>query len=159
MPYAPSIRLPLLRLGASVINTAPILTQSRLQTSVYPPAPVYIPAPVQIRPPLQMLQFAPQLPPPAALSPRATRADQQKSAYVQNIMHHYAEQNRPRLQLLQLRYHPQPAPTANLTVPMPAHNVVTTSTDSKVDAGIQAEVPRQDGFILEPGLFQVSVVF
>jgi hypothetical protein len=49
--------------------------------------------------------------------------------------------------------------TANLHVPMPALNVVTTSSDTKIDTGIQVEVPRQDGFVIEPGLFQVSLIF
>ena len=73
-------------------------------------------------------------------------------------MHQYAEQNRPRLQLLQLRYHPQAQPplAPTMQVPMPASNVLSTSTETKVDTGVQAEVPRQDGFFLEPGLFQVS---
>jgi hypothetical protein len=42
---------------------------------------------------------------------------------------------------------------------MPVRNVVTTSSDTKIDTGIQVEVPRQDGFIIEPGLFQVSFLF
>ena len=117
--------------------------------------PVYIPIPP--RPPLPSLHLQPQLPPPASLSPLATRADQQKFAVVQNVMQQYAGQHRPRLQLLQLRVPPQLRPPGpDLNVPMPAPNVVTTSTDTKVDKDVQAEVPRQDGFIIEPGLFQVS---
>jgi hypothetical protein len=71
------------------------------------------------------------------------------------MMHQYAEGNRPRLQLLQMRAPPRTA-TTDLRLPMPAPNVVTTSADTKIDTGVQAEVPRQDGFLIEPGLFQVS---
>jgi hypothetical protein len=74
-------------------------------------------------------------------------------------MHQYAESNRPRLQLLQMRPHPRTTTTADLHVPMPAPNIVTKSADTKIDTGVQAEVPRQDGFMIEPGLFQVSFVF
>ncbi len=157
--YVSSIRLPLLRLGGPPIAAAPMLIQSRLPppVTVYPSGPIYVStAP---RPPFPMLYIAPQLPSPASVSPRATRADQQKSSYVQNIMHQYAEQNRPRLQLLQMRPYRRTDATANLHVPMPALNVVTTSSDTKIDTGIQVEVPRQDGFVIEPGLFQVSLIF
>jgi hypothetical protein len=138
-----------------------MLTQSRLPpppplVAVYPSQPIYVStAP---RPPFPVFNLAPQLPPPASLSPRATRPDQQKLAYLQNIMHQYAEQNRPRLQLLHMRLHPRNT-TADLHVPIPVPNIVTTSSDRKIDTGIQAEVPRQDGFFIEPGLFQVSFIF
>jgi len=144
--YVPTLRLPLLRLGAPVFNptTSPMIQ------------PRFLPPPASLHPPLPMLQMATQLPPPASLSPQATRVDQQKLAYVQNMMHHYAENNRPRLQLLQLRAPPRTTTNNELQIPMPASNIVTKSSDAKVDTGIQAVVPRQDGFILEPGLFQVS---
>ncbi|CAF4834973.1 unnamed protein product, partial [Rotaria magnacalcarata] len=79
-------------------------TQTRLPlpaapVTVYPPRSAYISPPR----PLAMLHLAPQLPPPTSLSPRATRADQQKFVCVQNLMEHYANSNRPRLQLLQMR--------------------------------------------------------
>jgi hypothetical protein len=156
-----SIRLPLLRLGGPPVITAPMIIQSRLQpppVAVYPSGLIYMPTTTP-RPPIPMLHLAPQLPPPASLSPQATRADQQRLFYVQNIMHQYADQNRPRLQLLQMRPRPRTNTTTELHIPMPAPNIVTTSSDTKVDAGIQAEVPRQDGFIIEPGLFQVSSIF
>jgi hypothetical protein len=159
--YVSAVRLPLLRLGGPMITVAPMLTQSRLPqpplpVAVYPSGAIYVQtAP---RPPLPMLHFAPQLPPPASLSPRATRPEQQKLFYVQNIMQQYAEGNRPRLQLLQMRPHPR-MNTADLNVPMPAPNIVTKSSDTKIDTGVQVEVPRQDGFVIEPGLFQVSLVF
>lgn len=157
--YVSSIRLPLLRLGGPVpVATAPMFTQPRLPPP--PPGPAYPSGPIYVsttapRPPFAMLNLAPQLPPPTSLSPRATRADQQRLGYVQNIMNQYAEHNRPRLQLLQMRAPPRSHPTTDLHIPMPVPNVVTTSWDTKVDTGIQAEVPRQDGFIIEPGLFQV----
>ncbi|CAF2630558.1 unnamed protein product [Rotaria sp. Silwood2] len=159
--YIPSIRLPLLHLGGPVYTTTTMLTQARLPpppppppppVAVYPARPIYVPA--APRPPLPMLHFAPQLPPPVAISPRATRADQQKFSCVQNIMHQYAESNRPRLQLLQMRPPLKTLNTTQIDVPMPAPNIVTTSSDTKVDTGIQVEVPRQDGFVIEPGLFQ-----
>ncbi len=158
--YVSSIRLPLLRLGGPVLTAAPMMTQSRLQpppVAVYPSGPIYVPT--ISRPPLPMLHLAPQLPPPVSLSPQATRADHQKLSYVQNMMHQYADQNRPRLQLLQLRQRPRTNTAPDLHIPMPTPNIVTTSSDTKVDAGIQAEVPRQDGFIIEPGLFQVSFIY
>ncbi|CAF1984679.1 unnamed protein product [Rotaria magnacalcarata] len=154
--FTPSIRLPLLRLGASAISAPPItVTQTRLPlpaapVTVYPPRSAYISPPR----PLAMLHLAPQLPPPASLSPRATRADQQKFVCVQNLMEHYANSNRPRLQLLQMRPRPRTNDTTDLNIPMPTSNVVTKSSDTKVDTGIQVEVPRQDGFVIEPGLFQ-----
>lgn len=163
MQYIPSVRLPLLRLGGSSFMAAPtVFMQPRLVVPPAPPVPaivpVYIPVPPAPRQPLPTLHLAPQLPPPASLQPHATRADQQRSNLVHNVMHQFAEQHRPRLQLLQLRPHPQirQPPPPELTIPMPAPNVVTTSTETKIDAGIQAEVPRQDGFVIEPGLFQVS---
>ena len=138
-----------------------MITQSRLppppSVAIYSSGPVYVPtAP---RPPFPMLHMAPQLPPPASLSPRATRPDQQKLFYVQNMMQQYAESNRPRLQLLQMRSHPRINTTADLNMPVPAPNIVTTSSDTKIDTGVQVEVPRQDGFVIEPGLFQVSFIF
>jgi hypothetical protein len=75
------------------------------------------------------------------------------------MMQQYAESNRPRLQLLQMRSHPRINTTADLNMPMPAPNIVTTSSDTKIDTGVQVEVPRQDGFVIEPGLFQVSFIF
>jgi hypothetical protein len=57
-----------------------------------------------------------------------------------------------------MRLHPRNT-TADLHVPIPVPNIVTTSSDRKIDTGIQAEVPRQDGFFIEPGLFQVSFIF
>jgi hypothetical protein len=157
-----SIHLPLLRLGAPIVTAAPMLTQPRFpappsSVAAYPSGSRFVPAPP--RPPVAMLHLAPQLPPPASLSPRATQADQQKSFYVQNIMQQYAEHNRPRLQLLQMRPHPRTNATADLNVPMPVPNIVTTSSDTRMDAGIQVEVPRQDGFLIEPDRFQVSFVF
>ncbi len=160
--YISSISLPLLRLGGPPIIATSMLTQPRIPP---PPLPVAVYPSGQyhgstiLRPPLPMLHIATQLPPPAALSPQATRADQQKLSYVQNIMHQYAEGNRPRLQLLQMRPHPRTKTTDDLRVPMPVPNIVTTSSDTKIDTGIQVEVPRQDGFLIEPGLFQVSFVF
>jgi len=159
--YVSSVRLPLLRLGGAVIAATPILTQPRLPppptVAVYPSGPIYVStAP---RPPIPMLHIAAQLPPPASLSPQATRADQQRLSYVQNIMQNYAQSNRPRLQLLQMRPHQRSNMTDNLQVPMPAPNIVTRSSDTKIDTGIQVEVPRQDGFVIEPGLFQVSLAF
>ena len=71
-------------------------------------------------------------------------------------MQQYAEHHRPRLQLLQLRAHPRGPPTGDWSVPMPASNVVTQSSETKIDTGVQVEVPREDGFVIEPGLFQVS---
>ncbi len=159
--YVSSIRLPLLRLGGPSITITPMFTQPRLlpppPPPVYPSGPIY--ASTAPRPPLPMLHIATQLPPPASLSPQATRIDQQKLSYVQNMMHQYAGNNRPRLQLLHMRPHPRTDTTTDLHVPMPVRNVVTTSSDTKIDTGIQVEVPRQDGFIIEPGLFQVSFLF
>ncbi len=157
--YVSSIRLPLLHLGGPPIAATPMFTQSRLPppVNVYPSGPIYVST--ASRPPFPMLHIAPQLPSPASLSPRATRPDQQKSSYVQNIMHQYAEQNRPRLQLLQMRPYRRMDATTDLHVPMPAPNIVTRSSDTKIDTGIQVEVPRQDGFVIEPGLFQVSLIF
>ncbi|UJR30925.1 hypothetical protein I4U23_018437 [Adineta vaga] len=161
--YAPiqrnvSLRLPLLRLGGPTMTTAPMLTRVHLaptapSTAVYPPRALYVPTPPP-RIPYPMLHLAPQLPPPVSLTPQATRIDQQKLVHVQNIMHQYAEHNRPRLQLLQMRPHPRTTTTTDLQIPMPAPNIVSTSSDTKIDTGIQAEMPRQDGFIIEPGLFQ-----
>lgn len=137
----------------------PTFTQARLAAP--PPVAIYAPAPAPVsalpRPPLPMLHMASQLPPPASLSPQASPADRQKLYYVQNMMNQYAGSNRPRLQLLQMRAPPRT--NTDFHVPMPAPNVVTTSTDTKVETGIQVEVPRQDGFIIEPGLFQVSFYF
>ncbi|CAF3863443.1 unnamed protein product [Adineta steineri] len=160
--YTSSLRLPLLRLGGPVMTSAPMFTQSRFPTppqppppvTVYPTGPVYVSSAPRPAYPIPMLHLAPQLPPPVSLTPQATRADQQKLAYVQNIMHQFTDHNRPRLQLLQMRPHPRTHTNNDLQIPMPAPNIVSTSSDTKVDAGIQAEVPRQDGFIIEPGLFQ-----
>ena len=157
--YISSIGLPLLRLGGPSIIAPPMITQSRLPPPP-PPVTVYPSGAMQIstmpRPPMPMLHLATQLPPPAALSPQATRLDRQKLTYVQNMMHQYADGNRPRLQLLQMRPHPRTTTTTDLHVPMPAPNGLTRSSDTKIDTGIQVEVPRQDGFLIEPGLFQVS---
>ncbi|CAF1551660.1 unnamed protein product, partial [Adineta steineri] len=160
--YTSSLRLPLLRLGGPVMTSAPMFTQSRFPmppqppppVTVYPTGPVYVSSTPRPAYPIPMLHLAPQLPPPVSLTPQATRADQQKLAYVQNIMHQFTDHNRPRLQLLQMRPHPRTHTNNDLQIPMPAPNIVSTSSDTKVDAGIQAEVPRQDGFIIEPGLFQ-----
>lgn len=161
MQYAPAVRLPLLRLGGpSFIGAQNAFVHPRFAVTPISTAPttsivpIYIPVPP--RPPLPSLHLAPQLPPPASLSPRATRADQQKFSVVQNIMQQYVGQHRPRLQLLQLRHHPELRSGPDLNIPMPAPNVVMTSTDTKVDKDIQVEVPRQDGFVIEPGLFQVN---
>ena len=157
--YGSSVRLPLLRLGGPSMIAPPTFTQARIAAP--PPIAVYAPAPIPVsappRGPLPMLHMASQLPPPAALSPQATPADRQKLYYVQNMMNQYAGSHRPRLQLLQMRAPPRT--NTDFQVPMPVPNIVTKSTDTKVDTGIQAEVPRQDGFIIEPGLFQVSFYF
>ena len=146
------------------MTATPMLPQTRFiptmpPVAVYPPRPVYVTVSTPPRSSYPMLHLAPQLPPPAALSPQATRADQQKLTYVQNIMHQYAEHNRPRLQLLQMRPHPRTTTTttADLQIPMPVPNIVSKSSDTKVDVDIQADLPRQDGFVLEPGLFQVRL--
>ena len=155
VPYPSSIRLPLLRLGYPTVNQAP--PSNFYPTSQAPSFPriAYSPAPKVAQLPIPRLQFAPQLPAPAALSPRSTRADQEKNAYVQNVMSKYGEQARPRLQLLQLR---PPASLPNnpqLNVPMPAPNVLTTSSENKVETGVQVEVPRRDGYEMDPELFKV----
>ena len=158
--YSSSVRLPLLRLGGPSMIAPSVVTHARLGAP--PPIAVYAPPPAPVstppRPPFPMLHMATQLPPPTSLSPQATPADRQKLYYVQNMMQQYAGNNRPRLQLLQMRAPPRTNNTTEFQVPMPAPNVVTTSTDTKVHTGIQAEVPRQDGFIIEPGLFQVRVL-
>lgn len=163
-PVAPvqhvsSVGLPLLRLGGARFITGPSAVPQIPVSLPPPPITAYHPTqpyvPVAPRP-LAMLHLPPQLPPPVAISPQAVRLEQQKHSFVQNIMQQYVETNRPRLQLLQMRPHRRTTETNELMIPMPAPNVVTKSTENKVDAGIQAEVPRQDGFVIEPGLFQVS---
>lgn len=158
--YSSSVRLPLLRLGGPSMMAPSVVTHARLAAP--PPIAVYAPPPMPVsaplHPPLPMLHMATQLPPPTSLSPQATPADRQKLYYVQNMMQQYAGNNRPRLQLLQMRAPPRTNNNTDFQVPMPAPNIVTTSTDTKVNTGIQAEVPRQDGFMIEPGLFQVRIL-
>ncbi|CAF0987159.1 unnamed protein product, partial [Didymodactylos carnosus] len=165
VPMTPNIiqNFPLLRLPSSLTT---------LQTSyrVVQPSNVYINHPVipqqqqqqqyfplsvpLMRPfastPMLRLETAPAVsgfPPPI---------EQQKHSFVHNIMQRYAELNRPQLQLLRMRP-PQTHSDTIEPLPLPTTNIVSSSADAqkeKVHIAVQAEVPRQDGYMLEPGLFQ-----
>ena len=160
--YVPSIRLPLLRLGASITSTTSMPTQVRLpaypsQFADYIPRTMQIPTPPRLL--LPMLYLAPQPAPLVSASPRPTRTDQKKLSYVQSIMQKFSENNRSHLQLLEMRSHPKMDDTADLAVPMPASNIVTTSSDTKIEKDTSAETPRKDGFYIERDTFQVGPIF
>jgi hypothetical protein len=157
--YASSVRLPLLRLGFGVSMPGP--AQIPLQPPPILAVPFYSARPVVpnysslYRMPIP--HVPPQLSPPTSLPAYAAHHDQQKPFHVQNMAASSTDNHRPRLQLLQLRSNPSKnTAIPDLVVPMPAPNIVTTSTETKSNAATQVDVPRKDGFILEPDMFQVS---
>lgn len=169
-----SFRLPLLQLRNPWNNqgfvahyqTSPSLPIPRLPTFTHMPTASHV-ATTQVHS-FPQSQMALPVQPLATFSSELPIQDNRMNPYGQQLVQRYIQQHRPRLQLLQLRFTPpsvsNPKPETTITtvkdfeIPMPAPNVLATSTE-KSHTAVQVDEPRRDGFVIEPDTFKVRQTF